>query len=161
MSKTTIPGTDKDEHFVNMRISPCPFYVYWGYIAQINSDVCWWIMPSLVKMMACLDRCWVIFNWTLGSKFQWNFNQFTNIFIEENCFQNVFYKMSVILSQCIRYPDRPVPSSTLDCWASPGAHFYQTWMLTMVLLSHISHYMARGYHNGVTPYKITAFRLLK
>ena len=31
-----------------------------------------------------LNLCWLITNWTLGNKFQWNFNQNTTIFNQEN-----------------------------------------------------------------------------
>ena len=33
-------------------------------------------------------------NWTLGNKFQWNFHQNATIFIQENAFENVVWKMA-------------------------------------------------------------------
>ena len=50
-----------------------------------------------------LNQCWNIVNWTLRNKLQWNFNRNLNIFIEENAFENVAWKMAAILSrpQCI------------------------------------------------------------
>ena len=44
------------------------------------------------------------FNWTLRNKLQWNFNRTSNIFIEENTFENVVCEMSSILSrpQCVK-----------------------------------------------------------
>ena len=45
-----------------------------------------------------LIECWNITNWTLTNKFQWNFNQNSYIFIEENAFENIVCKMAAILS---------------------------------------------------------------
>ena len=39
-----------------------------------------------------VNQCWNIVNLTLGNKLQWNFNRNSNIFIEENTFENVFAK---------------------------------------------------------------------
>ena len=49
-----------------------------------------------------LNQCWNIVNWTLGNKFQWNRNRNSNIFIQENSFENV-RNMAAILSrlQCV------------------------------------------------------------
>ena len=51
-----------------------------------------------------LNQCWNIVNWTLGNKFQWNLNKNSNIFIQENAFENVVWKMAAILSrpQCVK-----------------------------------------------------------
>ena len=46
-----------------------------------------------------LNQCWIIVNWTLANKLQWNFNRNSFIFIQENAFQNVVWKMAAILSQ--------------------------------------------------------------
>ena len=48
-------------------------------------------------------HCWNIVNWTLRNKLQWNFNQNSNIFIQENAFENVICEMTSILSrsQCV------------------------------------------------------------
>ena len=42
-------------------------------------------------------------NLTLRNKLQWNFNRYSNIFIQENPFQNVVWKIAAILSrpQCV------------------------------------------------------------
>ena len=42
-----------------------------------------------------LNQCWNIVNWTLRNKLQWN----SYIFVEENAFQNVIWKMTAILSR--------------------------------------------------------------
>ena len=58
-----------------------------------------WMAPSHY-----LNQCWNIVNWTLGNKIRWNFNQNSNIFIEENMFENAVCKMLFISSrpQCVK-----------------------------------------------------------
>ena len=51
-----------------------------------------------------LIQCWNIVKWTLRNKFQWNFNQSSNIFLQqENAFEIVVCKIATILSwpQCV------------------------------------------------------------
>ena len=42
--------------------------------------------------------------WTFGNKLQWNFNKNSYIFIQENAFENVVWKMATISSrpQCVK-----------------------------------------------------------
>ena len=62
--------------------------------------------PSLVQIIACrllapshnLNQCWLIVNWKLGNKIQWNFNQNSNIFIQENAFEYAISKKEANLS---------------------------------------------------------------
>ena len=58
-----------------------------------------WTAPSHY-----LNQCWNIVNWTLGNKLQWNFSRNSNIFIEENTFENVVCEMLFISSrpQCVK-----------------------------------------------------------
>ena len=63
------------------------------------SDAIWrqgyW--TSLAQVMACrltapihyLKQCWLIVNCTLRNKLWWNFNQNSNIFVDENAIENV------------------------------------------------------------------------
>ena len=46
----------------------------------------------------------IFVNWTLRNKLQWNFNRNSSIFIQENRFENVIWKMAAILSQpqCVK-----------------------------------------------------------
>ena len=46
-----------------------------------------------------LNQCWNIVNWTLENKPQWNLYRNSYIFIKENAFENVIWKMAAILSQ--------------------------------------------------------------
>ena len=50
-----------------------------------------------------LNQCWNIANWILSNKFQWNINPNSDIFIQENTFDNVIRLMAAILSrlQCV------------------------------------------------------------
>ena len=43
-----------------------------------------------------LNHCWNIVNLNLGNKLQWNFNPNSNIFIQENAFENVVCEMASI-----------------------------------------------------------------
>ena len=51
--------------------------------------------------MAYLNQCWNIVNWTLMNKLQWNSDRNSNIFIQENTFENVICEMASIISQCV------------------------------------------------------------
>ena len=50
-----------------------------------------------------LKQCWDIVNWNSRNKLQWNFKRNSNIFIQENPFENIIWKMASILSrtQCV------------------------------------------------------------
>ena len=69
-----------------------------------------WTGSALVQIMAChlfganishhyLNRCSHIVNWSLMNKPQWNFNQNTTFFIDENAFQNAVCETVAILSR--------------------------------------------------------------
>ena len=60
-----------------------------------------------------LNQCWNIVNWTLRNKFQRNFNRYSYIFIQENAFENVVWKMVAILAppQCVKTASRLVNST--------------------------------------------------
>ena len=55
--------------------------------------------------MACsapshhLNQCWLLVNWTLSNKLQWNLNRNTKFFIRENAIEDVRCKMATILSR--------------------------------------------------------------
>ena len=44
-----------------------------------------------------LNQHWLIINWTLRNKLQWNFNQNMEIYIHKNAFENVVCEMAAIL----------------------------------------------------------------
>ena len=59
---------------------------------------CTWSAPSHY-----LNQSWNIIYWTFRNKHQWIFDQNSNIFIQENAFENVVCEMAVILPrpQCV------------------------------------------------------------
>ena len=46
-----------------------------------------------------LNQCWVIVNWVFRIYLQWSFNKNSYIFIQENAFENLVWKMAAILSR--------------------------------------------------------------
>ena len=60
---------------------------------------------SRLWLVACsaptyyLNQCWLIVNYLLRNKLQWNSNQHTKRFINENAFKSVVCDMAVILSR--------------------------------------------------------------
>ena len=63
-----------------------------------------WFRYWLVACMApshYLNQCWLIVNWTLRNKLQWNFNQNKGFFIHEveNASENIVCEMAAILSK--------------------------------------------------------------
>ena len=65
-----------------------------------------WIGAALVQIMACrlfgakpLSKPMLIVNWVLRNKYQWKFNQNTNLFIHENASEKIVCEMAAILSR--------------------------------------------------------------
>ena len=84
------PGGDELTH---VRLVP---YIYVSELGQH------WLRYWLVACLApshYLNQCWNIVNWTLRNKLQWSPNQNSKIFIQENAFVNVVWKMAAILSR--------------------------------------------------------------
>ena len=82
---------------------------HWGRVKHIcisNLGYHWFRL----WLVACsapshyLNRCWHIVDWTFGSKFQWNFYQHLNIFIQENAFEDVVCEITDIFSwpRCVK-----------------------------------------------------------
>ena len=94
---------------------------------RIYASVKW---PSLFQIMACrlvgvkplsekniyLKQCWNIVYWALRNKLQWNLNRNSYIFIHENTFENVIWKMMSILSQlhCVQQSIRHFEKKSSD-----------------------------------------------
>ena len=79
-------------------------YIYIYMRQQTNHH---WLRLWLVAWTApshYLYQCRNIVNLTLRNKLQRRFNRYSNIFIQENPFQNVVWKMAAILSrpQCVK-----------------------------------------------------------
>ena len=88
---------------------------HWGRVTHIRVIKLGhhWPAPSYY-----LNQCWNIVNWALGNKFQWNFNQNTTFFIEENGFEYVVWKLTAILSrpQCVNNNNTDNGSFVLGRW---------------------------------------------
>ena len=83
---------------------------YWGWVMHIcvgNLGRHWfrWWLVTYAASSHYLNQCWNVVNWTLGNKRQWNFNRNTYIFIQENSFEDVVWKMVAISSQpqCVNH----------------------------------------------------------
>ena len=63
-----------------------------------------WLVVEQLAPSHYLNQCWDIINRTLRNKLQWNFNQNSYIFIQENAFENAVWKMAAILFQphCVK-----------------------------------------------------------
>ena len=73
-------------------------------------------------------QCWGIANWTLKNKLQWNSNQNTYVFIQENAFENFVWEMAAILSrpQCVK-----LMGDVLRIWF----YFLMLFTMNMIFLS--------------------------
>ena len=80
-----------------------------------------WSVPSHY-----LNQCWNIVNWTLSNKFQWNCYRNSNIFSQENAFENVLWKMAAIMPrpQCVKTAT-PYPSGQ---WVKDEQHAFQCFI---------------------------------
>ena len=80
------------------------------------------IRPSLVQIITChyLTQWCIIVNQTLINKLQSNCIQNSHIFIQENAFENVVWKMSAIMSrpQCANLTQLRHDPKQMDCLQS-------------------------------------------
>ena len=72
-----------------------------GKLTIIGSDN--GLSPGRRQAISRTMQCWDIVNWNLRNKLQWNLKRNSYIFIQENAFENVVWKMAAILSrpQCV------------------------------------------------------------
>ena len=76
-------------------ISPCATYMHqWIGLALVQIMVVAYSAPS-----HHLNQCWVIVNWTLRNKLQWNFNQNIKLSIHENASEYIICEKAAILSR--------------------------------------------------------------
>ena len=79
-----------------------PIISHWGRVTHICIDKLTIIgsdnglSPTWTAPSHYLNQCWNIVNWTLGNKIQLNFNWNSNIFIQENAYENVVCEMASI-----------------------------------------------------------------
>ena len=64
-------------------------------LSPVQRQAIIWTNDGMVYLnhgIVYLNQFWFIFYWTLGNTFQWNFNENTAIFIQENELENVVSK---------------------------------------------------------------------
>ena len=76
-----------------------------------------------------LHHCWNIVNWTLKNKLYWNFYWNSYIFIQENAFENVVWKMTATLSR---------PQCVNSCLCRPGCGSQTTTCMILLKMYYIS-----------------------
>ena len=89
---TSLTGTYESMEWT-LRFKPSPLSA--AYMRQGSVSV-------LVQAMAAshyLKQCWVIVNLTRRNELQWNLNQNTELFIQENASENIVCEMAAILSR--------------------------------------------------------------
>ena len=87
----------------------------------------------------------IIINWTLRNKLQWNFYQTTNIFIQENAYENVVSETAAIWSwgdEWRKYPYQMILWNVLhNHWYEGHANRRQTFLhivfATFVQMTHL------------------------
>ena len=83
---------------------------HWGRVTHIcvgklNHHWFKWWLVAWSAPSHYLNQCWNIVNSTLRNKLQWNLNRKSNIFIEENTFENVVCEMVSITINTLRPDD--------------------------------------------------------
>ena len=92
-----------------------------------------------------LNQCWVIVNWTLRNKIQWNFNQKTKLFIRETASENIVCQngghfvqggdeLNMSMSDHCYYSERHGVSNSTLC-STVCLHVHQRKSQSSVLLS--------------------------
>ena len=109
------PSMDGSLHYKQCRLTCrniyCSHLIVWGISSHKDhvTHICvsklshhWfkqWLVAWPVRSHD-LNQCWIIVDWTVGNKRQWNLNQNSSICIQENAFKNVVWKkMAAILSR--------------------------------------------------------------
>ena len=62
-----------------------------------------------------LNQCRNIINWSLRNKLQWHFNRNSNIFIQENAFENVVCEMATI---CLGLNELTITKQLMQPWTT-------------------------------------------
>ena len=85
------------------------YFTHWSRVTHIcvSESGQHWFRKWLVAYSASthyLNQCWFTVNWTLRNKLQPNFNRNSNIYLEDNAFENAVCKKAAILSQlqCVK-----------------------------------------------------------
>ena len=75
------------------------------YISELGHISFRWWLGAWQVPSHYLNQCWNVVNGIFGNKLQWKFNWNSYIFIKENAFENVVWKMVAISSQpqCVKW----------------------------------------------------------
>ena len=101
---------------------------HWGWVMHICVGKLA-IIGSDNGLSPGLNQCWTnAVYWTIRNKLQWDLNRNSCIFIQENAFKNVVWKMATILSrpQCVNDMSIVVPVMVQNCQA-PSHYLNQCW----------------------------------
>ena len=78
-----------------------------------------------------LNQCWDVVNWTLRNKLQWNFHRNSYLFIQENAFENVVWKMTAIFSR---------PQCVNSLWPSNATWCCRSGPITCMRIESLTHW---------------------
>ena len=134
------------EYVISMmwyQIAPC-FLNNWGRVTHICVNKVSIVDSDNGLVPGGVNKCWNIVDWTLRNRIHWTFNQNSYIFIQENPFKNVVWKMAAILSRprCVkrnkivrvRVADGSNDKSVLvqvKAWRQTGAKLLAAPMVTL------------------------------
>ena len=89
-------------------------------ISESDQHWCRWLV-AYSPPSHHLNQCWVIVNWTLKNKLQWNFNQNSKRFTHENRYKIIVCEMAAILS---REMSQKEAMGILVIWAAMWRNYY-------------------------------------
>ena len=80
----------------------------------------WWFKMLPCPLWRHCNECWIIVNWNLENKLQWNIKRNWYIFIQENAFENVVCKMAATLfwPQCVNSVEVSERYLPKDVWTA-------------------------------------------
>ena len=106
-----------------------------------------WTGSALVQLKApshYLNQFWVIVNWNLRNKFQWNFNQNTKFLIYQNSSEYICCEMVTILSrgsELISWGQATISCQTTICTPEEPIHYASQsfGVIVLFMIIHITY----------------------
>ena len=83
-----------------------------------------------------LNQCWLIVNWTLRNKLQWNSSRNTKFFIHENAFENVVCEMVAILSRWVKKDATGELWDSYCVWFGEDLSWLRYYLFIMTSVAH-------------------------
>ena len=68
-------------------LRPNDVILHHGTLSTLVQVMEWFVLCSVPNHY--LNQCQSVDNWTIGNKFQWHFNENSDIFIQENVYENI------------------------------------------------------------------------